>query len=329
MSNLNAQLAKQLAQQQSATMQKNLDSNKNKKAEDRRAYMEMLMNPFTTTIKNPKLLDGEVKYSAAMKLRATGEIECSATGNTNIILFPGLTNVICYCSAPAGGDNYVGATPTNGDVVLDPIVIDGTIFPAHLGTATDRGAVRLGRLTGAALRLWLTNSAEEDDGYWEAARIISHSGEQDVVFKDDNSTPTNLGGAVLKALNSDLNIVGNPSYQFGQLRDIHKMVFKLNSTDNDHKFSPIASLNANYTDTNPVKALADMDQWDMIFIKIRGRRNATTPSILRFDSVANQELVYADTSPLARLMDGGPREPNIQAFLEHSRVELPAFQVAS
>lgn len=321
MSSLSSALAQQRVQRVGQKSTKDTDAMK--------AYMEMLMNPFSTVVRSPKLLDGEVKHSAALKLRAAGEIECSATMNTNIILFPGLTNVMCYCTAPTGGDNYVGATPVAGSVVLDPIIIDGTIFKQHMATEADRGVVRLARLTGAALRLWLTNSAEEDEGYWEACRITSHAAERDVVFENDNSTPPLLGAKVLKALNQDYSLLSSKTYQFGQLRDIHKMVFKLNSTDNDHKFSTIGSLNTNYTDTNVVHSLGNFDQWDMIFIKIRGRRNATSPSILRFDTVANQEVVYSENSPLSRLMEENMREPNIEGYLEQSRVDLPGFQVTN
>jgi hypothetical protein len=78
-----------------------------------------------------------------------------------------------------------------------------------------------------------------------------------------------------------------------------------------------------------MKALADIDQWDMIFIQIRGRRNATSPSVLRFDTVSNQESVYAEVSPLARMMDETPRDQNIEGYLEYSRINLPAFQAIS
>lgn len=294
-----------------------------------KTYMEALINPFSTILKSPKIYDGEIKHTAGLKLRATGEIVCSATGPTNIIVFPGLTNVICYCTEPTGDDDYVGAVPDAADPRLDPIIIDGTIFKQHLSTAADRSVVRLARLTGAGARFFLTNSAEEDDGYWEACRITSHASERDVVLKNDTSVVPQLGAAVLKTLNPDFTLVNSPSYQFGQLRDIHKFIFKLNSEDNDHKFSSVASLNANYTDTSLNTALADLDQWDMIFIKIRGRRNATSPSVLRFDTVANQEIVYTENSQLARMMDESPRDSNIDGFLEYSRIDLPAFQALS
>lgn len=287
-----------------------------------KAYMETLINPFSTTLKSPKILDGEIKQTAALKLRATGELICSSTGNTNIILFPGLTNVICYCTAPNGQDN--AAAPDTA-----PIKIDGTVFKNHLSTANDRNIVRVARLTGAGVRFFLTNSAEEDDGYWEACRVTSHQPANNYITLNDSSG--NMGAAMVPVLATDFDLANNNTYQFGQLRDIHKYVFKLNSEDSDHKYSPVAGLNTSVDHglTNSQTSLADLDQWDMIFIKIRGRRNAASPSVLRFDSVANEELVYAENTPLARLMDESPRDPNIEGYLTYSRIDLPAFQAMS
>lgn len=289
-----------------------------------RAYMETLINPFSTVFKSPKLLDGEIKSTAAIKLRATGEIVCSATGNTNIILFPGLTNVICYCMAPTGLDNSLDPLVPP---LTDPINVDQAIFRQHLSTPADQLNVRLARLTGAGARFFLTNSAEEDDGYWEAVRVTNHFSGRDVFFKMD-TTGNYLGAGVLKSLATDFDVANNSTYQFGQLRDIHKFVFKLNSEDNDHKFSPVSGLNTTATIQRDT-GLADLNQWDMVFIKIRGRRNVTSPSVLRFDTISNQELVYAENSPLARMQDESPRDANIEGFLEYSRIDLPAFQAST
>jgi len=287
-----------------------------KSSEWMRIYMETLINPFSTTLKSPKLLDGEVKNTAAIKLRATGEIKCSSTGNTNIVLFPGLTNVICYCTEPTGTENDV----TMAD--KGKVLIDGTVFTKHLSTSADRSFVRLARLTGAGVRFFLTNSADEDDGYWEACRLTSHQPQAEYFTKNDSNG--NLGAGMMKALSTDFNLANSQTYQFGQLRDLYKFVFKLNSEDNDHKFTAISGINSS---VDPgANSVAELDQWDMVFIKIRGRRSALSPSVLRFDSVANEEIVYGEDYPLARLMDETPRDPNIEGFLTYSRVDLPAFQ---
>jgi len=279
-----------------------------------RAYMETLINPFSTVLKSPKILDGELKNTAALKLRATGEIVCNTNGNTNIILFPGLTNVICYSSNPIGNEN---ATDQSGS---DHISIDGTLFTKHLSTTADQQSVVLARLTGAGVRFFLTNSAEEDDGYWEACRLTNIKNASSVYSALD-STGTLTGLKVQKALAVDYDLANNSTYQFGQLRDIHKYVFKLNSEDNEHKYTPVNGLDST--------SLSNVGEWDIIFIKIRGRRNATSPSVLRFDSVANEEIVYSEDSPLSRLMDETTRDPNIQGYLNYSRIDLPAFQAMS
>lgn len=286
-----------------------------------RAYMEALINPFSHTIALPKILDGEVRRSAAMKLRATGEIICSPVHNTNIILFPALTNVICWCTEPDGSFPDV----PNHDRVLN----NSAVFRNHLSTEEGRSNVRLCRLVGAGLRLWLTNPAEEDDGYWEACRINSQVVGTDITFFDNPPDGTNA--KVLKALDMDYDMVNNSTYQFGQLRDVNKHIFKLNSTDNQHKFSALTGLNGRPKEPGPADSdppLDDTKNFDMIFIKIRGRRNAATPSVLRFDTIANQELVFSEETQFERLMEKTVRIPNIEGFLEHSSVDKPSFQVS-
>lgn len=304
------------------TSSKKMDSSELERTDEwKKQYMESLINPFSLIFKNHKIFDGEIKSTAALKLRATGEIVCSATLNTNIIIFPGLTNIICYSNAPNGNDN---TTANLVPPLTDPVKIDGTIFKQHLSTEADRSVVRLARLTGAGARFFLTNSAEEDDGYWEACRVTNHISTGDFFLKEDGNG--NLGAGLIKTLALDLDMANNSTYQFGQLRDMHKFVFKLNSEDDDHKFSPVSGLNTAVNSVANVGSLADLDQWDMIFIKVRGRRNATSPSVLRFDSVSNQELVYSENSALHRMMDQDKRVNDISKYLEFSRVDLPAYQ---
>ena len=279
--------------------------------EQMRMYMESLINPFSTIIKGPKLLDGEVKHTAGLKLRATGEIICSPTVNTNIVIFSGLTNVICWTTNPSGsGPGFISTD----------IQVEG--FTQHLLTQSDRDNVQLGRTVGAGARFYLTNSAEEDDGYWEAVRLTSHN-PNDVVTLDTAGAvvvpPTTVdisGLGMPRVLDPNFDLANNPSYQSGHLRDIGDYIFKLNSTDNDHKFNDLQG------------QLADISQWDLIFIKIRGRRNAASPSVLRFDTVSNQELVYTETTSLGRLMVENKREDAVDRFLEYSRVTEPGFKVS-
>lgn len=279
-------------------------SKEKKDAQWKKMYMESLINPFTTT--PVKILDGEIRTTAAVKLRATGEIVCSSVGVTNVLIFPGLTNVLCWSSTP-------------DDVFTTPVAnmtLDGATFKSHLSLQADRDKVRVARLTGAGARFFLTNNTEESDGYWEAVRVSNYA--DYMTYEQTTATNGDLGYAVHAVRSTDYPVVSNSTYQFGQLRDIHKFVFKLNSTDNDHKFNRI----------DGTTGLESSDKWDAIFIKIRGRRDAATPSILRFDTVANQEVVYSEISALARMMDSTPRDNEIEKFLEYSRIDLPAFKVS-
>lgn len=306
------------------------ESKKEKSPAWMKTYMTALINPFSLAMKGLKIFDGEIRQSAGFSVRATGEIICSTLTYTNIVIFPGLTNVICWCTEPDGSDNMPlpdPAAPAAPAASTALVNINGAVFKHHLSTPNDRSSVRVARLVGAGARFFLSNSSDDDDGYWEGARITTQQLDQDFFVKNDNKGQLGIG--VLKALAEDYDIANNTTYQPGLLRDINQFVFKLNSTDNDHKFSPVSGLNTSQDlGLNNMRALGDVDKFDMIFLKIRGSRNASIPSVLRFDTIANQELVYDESSPLARMMDENNKIEHMDNFLEYSRVSSPGYRIS-
>lgn len=255
--------------------------------------MTFMINPFSTAVKSPKLLDGKIIRSAGLKLRATGEIICSTTTITTIILLPGLSNSICWAK---GGVVYL---PPNG-------------FTGHVSTESDRTNVKMARLVASGLRLNLTNNADSDDGYWEAARIAVDLSDFELV--GDTNKMVSYPAAV-----NDTDLANNETYMTGRNRDLHQFVFKLNSFTTEHPFSSI-------------KTTTDLDQlidqtWDVVIIKIHGRTVTDSPSVLMYDTISNQELIYQENTSLARLMSASIRDPNFQSYLNYSKIELPAFKV--
>jgi hypothetical protein len=255
--------------------------------------MTVMINPFSTAVKSPKLLDGKILRSAGLKLRATGEIVCSTSGVTTIILLPGISNSICWAK--------------DGTIFTPP-----SAFTGHVGTPQDRANVKMARLVASGLRLNLTNNADSDDGYWEAARIAV----------DLSDFSLNGDGSMVvypAAVNTNVDLANNETYMTGRNRDLHQFIFKLNSFTTEHPFSSI-------------KPIIDLDQlldqtWDLIIIKIHGRTVENSPSVLMYDTISNQELIYQENTSLARLMSTSPRDPNFQAYLNYSKIDLPAFKV--
>jgi len=260
--------------------------------DEQKEIMGFMINPFSTVVKSPKLLDGKVSRSAGFKLRKTGEIICSTTGVTSIVVLPGLSNSICW--------------KMDGTVTVPPP------FPGHVGLDVDRVNMKMARVVGSALRLNLVNNAETDDGYWEAARLS-------IDLSDFQISPSGTGSQVEYSGDYFTDLANNSTYMTGRNRDLHKYVFKLNSFTTEHPFQSI-------------KPTTDLDQmfdqtWDIILIKIHGRAILNSPSVLMFDTVSNQEIIYQENTSLARLMSTSVRDANFHQYLNLSKIELPAFQV--
>jgi len=274
-------------------------------------YTKSLLDPFDKAISQPKLLDGKVPRSSGIRLRATGEITCNGAGSTYLALIPGASNVICWRN-----DN-------------DPTVVEITPVPfqGHLDTVADRENIKGVRTVGTALRLSLVNSADQNEGYWEAARIPTSA--LDFRFTDtmvpDPQDPT---GPLIPATNTavsmslgSLDLSNYQTYITGKLRDIHRYQFKLNALDNDINFSKILT-------EPPVVDQFLSEQWDTVIIKIHGRVEIGAPSMIMYDCISCQEVIYKENTALARLMTASPYVPETKSLLTRTRFNPPGVQVS-
>jgi len=260
------------------------------------AYTKSLLDPFDKTINQPKLLDGKVARSSGIRLRATGEITCAGVGTTYVALFPGVSNVIAW----------------QVDELLGPSTPQP--FAGHLDTPTDRTNVKSVRTVGAALRLSLVNSADQNEGYWEAARIPTNH--LDFTFEGLTSAVSMpMGGT------GNVDLSNYSTYLTGKLRDIHRYQFKLNAIDNDIKFSRLV------VEPPTVESLVS-DQWDTIIIKIHGRVEAGAPSQLMYDCISAQEVIYKENTALARLMTSTAYVEATKSLLTRTRFNAPGIQIA-
>lgn len=273
-------------------------------------YTKSLLDPFDKAISQPKLLDGKVPRSSGIRLRATGEITCNGAGSTYLALIPGASNVICWRS-----DN-------------DPLVpeVTPTPFQGHLDSLNDRENIKGVRTVGTALRLSLVNSADQNEGYWEAARIPTSSLDfsfTKTVTGDPNAIPPTVdefNSAVYMSLGA-LDLSNYQTYITGKLRDIHRYQFKLNAIDNDINFSRILS-------EPPEVDQFVSEQWDTIIIKIHGRVEIGAPSMIMYDCISCQEVIYKENTALARLMTTSPYVPQTKSLLTRTRFNPPGVQIA-
>jgi hypothetical protein len=261
-------------------------------------YVSMLLDPFDADVQHPKLLDGKVSRSAGIKLRATGTVACDPVATTWFALIPGMSHALLFKTAPS-----VDTSPPP--------------FFGHLGSVIDRTYVKQARIVGAGLRLTLINNADQNEGYWEAARVPFNLSE----FLGADGTTGVL--ALPAFLTGEMDLSNHATYQTGKLRDLHRYQFKLNSVDTEHVFSDFSDANvAPNTDVF-------LDQaWDMVLVKVHGRADATSPSVLMYESVSNQEVIYQENTALARLMTKSPRLAKFQDVLEQTKYDLAAVQIS-
>lgn len=279
-------------------------------------YTKSLLDPFDKGMSQPKLLDGKVARSSGIRLRATGEITCNSTGSTYIALIPGMSNVLCWRVDDDGMIPEVTAPP----------------FQGHLDSVADRENVKMVRTVGTALRLSLVNSADQNEGYWEAARIPTSALDFNFTMTDpgdpdpagDGSLPAippTYNSAVYMPL-GNLDLSNYQTYLTGKLRDIHRYQFKLNAIDNDIDFSRFIG-NEPFPENNFVS-----EQWDTIILKIHGRVEVGAPSMIMYDCISAQEVIYKENTALARLMTTSPYVPQTKSLLTRTRFNPPGVQIS-
>lgn len=268
-------------------------------------YAASFLDPFDGRINQPKILDGSVTRSSGLKFRSTGNITLEAAGADNfIVLFPGFSNCLAW---KIGAASYSTHLP----------------FPTHLGTTTDRGNLNRVRLVSSGLKLSLLNSSDDNEGYWEAVRVPYEEFKSQWALTDAAAP---VGEDMVVTPNSTWtygNMANSPTFQTGRLRDIHRFLFKINSVAPDHTFSSVPITSATPTVTNCIDPF-----FDVIVIRIVGRIDAVTPSMLQYDVVSNQEIVYRESTVMHRLSTLNTMVPNIDVLLDRTRFILPAIQIA-
>ncbi|MGL6008741.1 MAG: hypothetical protein ACRC1D_04720, partial [Culicoidibacterales bacterium] len=202
-------------------------------------------------------------------------------------------------------------------------------FKGHLATASDRTNVKLARIVSVGLRLTMINNSDQNEGYWEAARITVQPNDFTVdpttgalAYKAIQALDPTVPNTVIGGANPvpNISLSNHQTYQSGKLRDLEKVQFKLNSVDDHHEFTPIFE---------PVTADMFLDQdFDMILLKLHGRQQTSGPTQLMYDAVSNQEVIYIEDTSLARLMTANKKVQNYDYILENSNERLPAENIA-
>lgn len=276
-------------------------------------YASSILNPFNRTVQQPKLLDGKVARSSGIRLRTTGEIICNSTEPTYIAIVPGFSNIICWRATAVGS-----ASGVDSDERTPPP------FQGHLEVNSNRAIVKATRTVAAGVRLSLVNSATQNEGYWEAARILTDNHEYRPHREDgviDPNAPTNT--TTYKML-EEIDISHHDSYQSGKLHNLNTMEFNLNPIDDNIEFSKIETVNDS---GDPIEQFMS-EKWDTILIKIHGRPDANSPSVIKFDCMSCQEVLYKENTTPARQMTPSKYIPQTKKILTR-RSRMPGRKIVA
>lgn len=262
-------------------------------------YTKSLLDPFINSVAQPKIYDGKILRSAGVRFRTTGEVAVES-GITYIVMAPALTAPVTWY-----GNNSSG--------VWDVRIPDESSIE-HIGTPFQRSIIDKIRTVGVGLKLNLMNSADQSEGYWEAARYTTNIEDFEIQGDDTGRVKhSNLKIGVQMELSNE------PTYQRGRLNEIHKYMFRLNSNNTEHNLGKISQ-------QETLSQLLDED-WDMIVIKIHGRVESGSPSVLNYEIVNNQEVVYKAGTAISRLMTPSPFIPETPTILGKIKIGMPGLKI--
>jgi hypothetical protein len=268
-------------------------------------YIETLLNPFTLNPDQLKLRDGSIASSSGLRFRTTGNLTLDGTGGDNfIVLCPGLAQGVSWKNTP-GQVEWNMPAPYSEHIV--------TPGPGNPN-------IRKIRLVSSALKLSLLNNADDSEGYWEAIRMPMDSIEWAAGGALIPGGPT--GGYMYHLSSSQEfgNFADYPTFQTGRLRDLHRFQFKLNSVSPVHTFNraddPIAG-ERKFVDPH----------FDIVVIRLVGRLNVAAPTMILYNHISNQEIVFKPNTLMGRLQLPNRMIPNMGMILERTRQPLPGVKI--
>ena len=273
------------------------------------------LDPFSFRFDPPKIKDGKASMSSAIKLRMTGQVTLPTTTGASVVLALG----------PGLSSNFY---PHDG---LPALTYDQPVYQAHFSTQALRDTIKHIRLVGCGAKFTLLNNAEQNEGYWEAVRVPLNWSDIIVRESADPLDPTtgslDFSGAITAAGN---DFSQHHTYMTGKLKDLHKYQFKLNSTSTEHPFTDPSVIGTGLTSdvdiATQTKAYID-ETFDIVLIRVFGRNEATFPSMLRYEIVSNQEVVWKENSQTSRLMTRSKPDPKMSQILNNTNYEMPAVRI--
>lgn len=224
------------------------------------AHHAVRVAPFSNATSQPKIPDGMFTSSLSRRLQAVTEIQNNSLIGTDlgqstmyIVLSPTLGVPAMILNAAGGAASNLTWRPQfvgcfGQGVHFQNQFSGGQVkWPPHNSNQSSKNqqianlsGFSQWRIVSQGLRLELTNTDQENDGWFEAFRFNPRNNDKDVMLTplDDSGALSELGyaanphalGPILKAYAG----VEQPGYKTGLLRDIHKYEFMLHPQSTTH-----------------------------------------------------------------------------------------------
>jgi len=256
----------------------------------------VVRNPFSTATAAPKLMDHKALRSLGMRRNLVKSYDFGAENDYDIILSPILDSPMYIRSAAntaagdvtakAGGDIPVFGTDVN---LMSWKKMDPAVEPKTDVGQDTKTEVSKWRMVSQGMKITLVNSADDNDGWFEAFPFtpnfgfpaIRHTTTRagiDALTKDTpvgmSAFPPGEYGLNDKTELNGWSAADKQGYITGKLRNINKYIFANKRNNRDHEFVEVPTA-AIYEQIPTFLADKNMTCW---YIRIHGRKEPATAS---------------------------------------------------
>ncbi|BAJ40166.1 hypothetical protein [Protobacilladnavirus tenuis] len=308
----------------------------------------VMTNPFSKATQRPKIPDGSTVASLSRRIQRVSEIKNKQGEDImDLVMCPAL-GLACVIKNVDG---------ENATLLYKhyPFINQGVESSFDGAQIVNDHAIAKWRLVSQGISFQLANTDEENDGWWEACRFnpTIDPAHFDLARADGTQSGTFAGNTVLLTPDSNYfssgtgadgpaftlkgNMVEQPGYTTGLLKDIHKHQFKL--LNNNHNIEwqdrnqelSISGVISSTDNVNSVVNLQDADKflqlynelycnsYDCIFIRFHCRVNngsTSNGSKLIMNAIQNVEMVYSPQSDLATYHEINKAHAKVKAYLD-------------
>lgn len=263
------------------------------------------VNPFAKSNFSARIPDGKCTLSVGTRIQQRKEFVQAGDAAMDVFLYPGINNVITIRNVvPPTNDTY---TIAGTQVAFMPSKSHGKfahpdLAQAEYSQSDSSQFINKWRTVSCGANISLVNQSDEDSGWFEAVRCSPDAQADPFLWPDTGISTTTGPVATAYTGTQDQNLVSypgydtasdnmvnQPSYVSGKLKDIHKYLFALNPHSGDHDFNNVG------TGTNNSNDLYDQSH-DTIYIRLHG----TTGTRVLIHTSHNQEIMYDEESPMSK-----------------------------